>query len=141
MSQSLSHPLTLACRKGRERQRYMQYMLYMHFFAIYVLTYVICSFKGIHDCLVSVAPYLARIFKHFRSKGKLPARVGAMDMRHILLLLPFLLHGLLTEKIEEHNRINPLVRIVDPSPMMMEVTIMLLSLMVSTLLSQVSCRG
>jgi len=127
MSQSLSRPLLQVCRKGREGQRYMQYMLYMHFFAIYVLTYVICSFKGIHDCLVSVAPYLARIFKHFRSKGKLPARVGAMDMRHILLLLPFLLHGLLTEKIEEHNRINPLVRIVDPSPMMVEITIMLLS--------------
>ncbi len=50
-----------------------------------------------------------------------------MDMRHVLLILPFLLHGLLTEEVEEYNRINPLVRIVDPSPMMVEVTIMLLS--------------
>lgn len=123
----------LACRKGREGQRYMQYMLHMlhmhnmHCFAIYVLTYVICSYKGIHDCLVPITPYLAGIFKHLRSKGKLPPRVRAMDMRHVLLILPFLLHGLLTEEVEEHNRINPLVRIVDPSPMMVEVTIMLLS--------------
>ena len=50
-----------------------------------------------------------------------------MDMRHVLLILPFLLHGLLTEEVEEYNRINPLVRIVDPSPMMVEITIMLLS--------------
>jgi hypothetical protein len=117
----------LACRKGREGQRYMQYMQYMQYMHLFALTNVICSFKGIHDCLVPVTPYLAGIFKHFRSKGKLPARVRAMDMRHVLLILPFLLHGLLTEEVEEYNRINPLVRIVDPSPMMVEITIMLLS--------------
>ena len=50
-----------------------------------------------------------------------------MDMRHVLLILPFLLQGLLTEEVEEYNRMNPLVRIVDPSPMMVEITIMLLS--------------
>ena len=50
-----------------------------------------------------------------------------MDMRHILLLLPFLLQGLLTEEVEEHNKINPLIRIIDPSPMMVEITIMLLT--------------
>ena len=47
--------------------------------------------------------------------GKLPARVRAMDMRHVLLILLVLLNGLLTEDVEEYNRINPLVRIVDPS--------------------------
>ena len=50
-----------------------------------------------------------------------------MDMCHVLLILPFLLQGLLTEEVEEYNRMNPLVRIVDPSPMMVEITIMLLS--------------
>ena len=88
---------------------------------------MICRFKGIHDCLVPVTPYLAGIFKHLRSTGKLPPRVRAMDMRHVLLILPFLLQGLLTEEVEEYNRMNPLVRIVDPSPMMVEITIMLLS--------------
>ena len=76
-------------------ERAMQYMLSMHFIALYVLTYVICSFKRIHDCLVpvTVMPYLAGIFKHFRSKGKLPARVRAMDMRHVLLILLFTCMG------------------------------------------------
>ena len=51
----------------------------------------------------------------------IPAQV--MDMCHVLLFMPFLLQGLLTEEIEEYNRINPLMSIVDPSPMN---TIMLL---------------
>ena len=50
-----------------------------------------------------------------------------MDMRHILLTLPFLLEGLLTKQVEEHNRRNPVARIVNPSPMMVRITIMLLS--------------
>jgi hypothetical protein len=103
----------------------------MHLFATYVLTYVKCSFKGIqfHDFLIPVTTYLAGAFKDFQSKGKLPARVRAMDMRHVLLILPFLLHGLelLTEEVGEYNRINPLVHIVDPSPMMVEITIKLWS--------------
>ena len=50
-----------------------------------------------------------------------------MDIRHILLILPFLLEGLLTEEVAEHNAANPLMRIVDASPMMVDVTIMLLA--------------
>ena len=86
-----------------------------------------CSFRGIHDCLVPVTPYVAGIFKHLRTKSKLPPRVRAVDMRHVLLILPFLLDGLLTEEVEEHNRRNPVAQIVDPSPMMVNITIMLLS--------------
>ena len=41
-----------------------------------------------------------------------------MDMRHVLLLMPFLLDGLLTDEVEEYNLANPLGRISDPSPMM-----------------------
>ena len=48
-------------------------------------------------------------------------------MRHVLLILPFLLEGLLTEEVEEHDRRNPVALIVDPSHMMVEITIMLLS--------------
>jgi len=84
-------------------------------------------FRGMHDCLVPVTPYLASIFHHLRNKGKLPPRVRAVDMRHILLLLPFLLEGLLTDEVEEHNRANPLSKMSDPSPMMVEIVILLLS--------------
>jgi len=50
-----------------------------------------------------------------------------MDMRHVLLLMPFLLDGLLTDEVEEYNSANPLGRISDPSPMMVDITVQLLS--------------
>jgi len=51
-----------------------------------------------------------------------------MDMRHILIILPFLLEGLLTEEVEEHNTANQFIHhVVDPSPKMVDITIMLLS--------------
>ena len=80
----------------------------------YVSIRFICIFRGIHDCLVPVTPYdLAGLFKHLRTKNKLPPRVKPMDMRHILLTLPFLLEGLLTNEVEEHNRRNPVAPIVN----------------------------
>jgi hypothetical protein len=36
-------------------------------------------------------------------------------MRHILLLLPFLLDGLLEDVVQEHNSNHPLRPVVDPS--------------------------
>ena len=86
-----------------------------------------CRFRGMHDCLVPLTPYLASIFQHLRNKGKLPPRVRAADMRHILLLLPFLLEDLLTDEVEEHNRANPLSKVSDPSPMMVNIVILFLS--------------
>ena len=50
-----------------------------------------------------------------------------MDMRHVLLLMPFLLDGLLTDEVEEYNLANPLGRISDPSPIMVNITVQLLS--------------
>ena len=52
MSLSLSRPYGWRAvrdktpRRSQEGQRYMQNMLHMHFFAINVLTYAICCFKG-----------------------------------------------------------------------------------------------
>ena len=106
---------------------YVQYAYICMNMHLYVIIRFICSFRGIHDCLVPVTPYLAGLFKHLRTKSKLSQRVRAMDMRHVLLNPPFLLEGLLTEEFEEHTRRNPVARIVNPSPMMMEITIMLLS--------------
>lgn len=87
----------------------------------------ILRFRGIHDCLVPVTPYLAGIFRHLKNKQKLPPRVRAVDMRHVLLIMPFLLDGLLTDEVEEHNLANPLLTVSDPSPMMVRITILLLS--------------
>ena len=50
-----------------------------------------------------------------------------MDMRHLLLLLPFLLHGLLSEEVEEYNKNNPMFKVSDPSVNMVEITILLIS--------------
>ena len=50
-----------------------------------------------------------------------------MDMRHVLLLLPFLLEGLMTDEVEEYNSANPLGRTSDPSPKMVNIAVMLLS--------------
>jgi hypothetical protein len=100
----------------------------MHEYCVYAVTCVICSFRGIHDCLVPVTPYLGGIFQNLRSYGKLPPRVRAMDMRHILIILPFLLEGLLTDEVEEHNAANQFIHhAVDPSSKMVDITIMLLS--------------
>jgi hypothetical protein len=69
-----------------------------------------------------VTPYLAGIFQHLRKHKKLPPRVRAVDMRHILLLLPFLLDGLLEDVVNEHNRNFPLRLVYDPSLELIEIT-------------------
>ena len=48
------------------------------------------------------------------------------DMHHVLLTLLVLLEGSLTKEVDEHNRRNPVVLIVNPPPIMVEITIMLL---------------
>jgi len=77
--------------------------------------------------LVPVTPYLAKVFQALRTKSKLPSKIRAMDMRHVLLLLPFLLQELLSEEVEEHNRNNPLFKISDPSSNMVNIVIRLIS--------------
>ena len=81
----------------------------------------ICRLRGFHDCLVPVAPYLAGIFNKLRTKQKLPWKVRAIDMLHVLLLLHFILEGLLTEEVAEYNRQNPFSRICDPSPIVINL--------------------
>jgi hypothetical protein len=46
---------------------------------------------------------LANIFDSLRTTGKNPCNISTMDMLHILLLLPFLLHNLLQDEVEEYN--------------------------------------
>lgn len=81
-------------------------------------------FRGKHDVLVPVTPYLAGIFQYIRKNKKLPPRVRAVDMRHILLLLPFLMDGLLEDVVQEHNRNYPLRPVYDPSKELIEITML-----------------
>jgi hypothetical protein len=68
-----------------------------------------------HDCVVPLTAWIGTIFEGLRKESKIPARVRAVDMRNILLVLPFLLHNLLEEEVEEYNRHNPFDPVVDPS--------------------------
>ena len=71
-----------------------------------------------------VTPYLAGVFNYLRLNKKIPPRVRAIDMRHILLLLPFLLDGLLADEVLEHNRSHPLNPVLDPSSELIGITIL-----------------
>ena len=92
---------------------------------IYHILHICCSFRGKHDCLVPLTPYLAGIFQYLRKNKKLPPRVRAVDMRHVLLVLPFLLDGLLDPAVlEEHNRKYPLRPVHYPSTELVGITIL-----------------
>ena len=90
----------------------------------------IVSFRlsGCHECLVPVTLWCAGVFEHILDNGKPPCRVRASDMRHILLVLPFLLHDLVRPEVEEYNRLNPAEEpLVDPSSDCIDVTLLLLT--------------
>ena len=95
--------------------------------AKYDKLHCIGSFRGMHDCLVPVTPYLAIIFDIIRKTGAIPGNVRAVDMRHILLLLPFLLHHLLEEEVKEYNSHNPFDPITDPSDECIGIVLSLLN--------------
>jgi hypothetical protein len=81
-----------------------------------------------HDCLVPLTIWCGGVFKYIRDNGKPPPRVRAADMRHILLVLPFLLHDLLRPEVEAHNRQNSLEdHVVDPSAELIGVVLTLLT--------------
>jgi hypothetical protein len=84
--------------------------------------------SGCHQCLVPLTPWCAGVFEHLLDNGKPPRRVRASDMRHILLVLPFLLHDLVRPEMEECNRLNPTEEpLVDPSSACIDVALLLLT--------------
>ena len=90
----------------------------------------IVSFRlsGRHECLVPVTPWCAGVFEYILDNSKPPCKVRASDMRHILLVLPFLLHDLVRPEVEEYNRLNPAEEpLVDPSSDCIDVTLLLLT--------------
>ena len=73
-----------------------------------------------HDCLVPVTPWLANIFESLRTPAKISGKARAVDVPHILLLLPFLLPNLLQEEVAEYNGENPFDPIRYPSDACLE---------------------
>ncbi len=90
---------------------------------LFLTYFAYLQFSGEHDCLVPVTPYLAGVFNYLRLHRKIPPKVRAVDMRHILLLLPFLLDGLLADEVLEHNRLRPLNPALDPSSELVGITL------------------
>jgi hypothetical protein len=58
---------------------------------------------------------ISNIFDSIRRNDKIPGRVRAVDMRNLLRVLPFLLHNLLEEEVEEYNSKHVFDPLVDPS--------------------------
>ncbi len=75
-----------------------------------------------------VTPWCAGLFEYLLDNGKAPSKYWASDLRHILLVLPFLLHDLVRPEVEEYNRLNPAEEpLVDPSSDCIDVTLLLLT--------------
>jgi hypothetical protein len=72
------------------------------------------------DSVVSLFEYLLE-----NGPGKPPSKVRPADMRHILLVLPFLLPDLLLQEVQEYNWQNPRGEpLVDSSSDVIEVTLL-----------------
>ncbi len=68
-----------------------------------------------HDCLVPITAWICNVFDSIRRTDRIPSRVRPVDMRNLLLMLPFLLHNLLEEEVAEYNGTHIFDPIVDPS--------------------------
>ena len=86
------------------------------------------SFRGKNDCLMPIMPYLTGLFNYLGIHGKIPPKVRAMDIRHILIMLPFLLDGLLVDAVLKHSRAHPLNPALGPSSELIRITMMLIQL-------------
>jgi hypothetical protein len=57
-----------------------------------------------------------------------PSRVRAADVRHILLVLPLILHDLLADEVEHYNQKHPTQEpIVDPCLELIQIVLQVLS--------------
>ena len=77
-----------------------------------------------HDCLVPITARIGNIFDSIRRTDKIPGRVRAVDMRNLLLVLPFLMHNLLEEEVAEYNSTHIFDPIVDPSNEMIGIVLL-----------------
>jgi hypothetical protein len=84
--------------------------------------------SGIYDSLLPLTKWCGGVFNSIRDTGKPPSKMRAADMRHMLLVLPFLLPDLLRPEVEVHNAQIPQAdHVVDPSAELVEVVLILLT--------------
>ena len=101
------------------------------------------KFIGLHETVLPLCSIARSVFQQLRGstakKSKQPAVAGAapkingrpngritgVDMRHLLLLLPFLLFDLLEDEIEQHNARNG-TSLINPSHQLIAWVLILL---------------
>jgi len=79
-----------------------------------------------HDTLIAVSKQTRQAFKSLNDEGKLHCRVRAADVRHLLLLLPFMVHDLFSSEVKTWNAVPGHQQIQDPSPEIVSICLSLL---------------
>jgi len=85
-----------------------------------------CRLQGMHDTLIAVSKRTRQSFQSLYDEGKLHCRVRAADVRHLLLLLPFMVHDLFSSEVEAWNAVAGHEQIQDPSPEIVAICLCLL---------------
>jgi len=103
------------------------------------------KFSGLHDTLLPMASATRSIFQMLRGSsthkkknsaasaskkqesmsGKILGKITGVDLRHLLLLLPFLLFDLLDDEIQHFNQING-TDLVNPAHVLIKFVLLLL---------------
>jgi hypothetical protein len=87
---------------------------------------ILSRYKGMHDTLIAVSRQTRQSFKSLQDEGKLHCRVRAADVRHLLLLLPFMVHDLFSSEVKAWNAVAGNAQIQDPSPEIVAICLSLL---------------
>lgn len=105
-------------------------------------------FSGLHDTLLPMRSKTRSIFQYLRGSntskskskrsqdsdaaskegsmsGKIPCVITGVDLRHLLLLLPFLLFDLLDDEIQDYNQKNG-TQLVNPAHELIKFVLLLL---------------
>ena len=79
-----------------------------------------------HDTLIAVSWQTRQAFKSLKDEGKLHCRVRAANVRHLLLLLPFVMYDLFSFEVRAWNAVAGNVQIQDLSPEIVAIWLSLL---------------
>ncbi len=105
-------------------------------------------FSGLHETLLPMRSKTSSIFQYLRGSnrskrkskrsqdsdaaskegsmsGKIPCVITGVDLRHLLLLLPFLLFDLLDDEIQDYNQKNG-TQLVNPAHELIKFVLLLL---------------
>ena len=86
----------------------------------------VCRLRGLHDTLLPLSGKTTQAFQNLRSEGKVHSKVRASDIRHLLLLLPFIVHDLFRSEVDAWNAVAGNPQLEDPSPAIVGICLSLL---------------